>query len=200
MKNMTPEIVYSQLQDALCKETPIPHADWGMFIEKTKIDHFTENEVLVEPGQLSTHSYFIVKGLMMCYQPREPKHAIMWFRAENEHAFTIDKMKLRDPARQNEERLVALEDSIVVSISHDDLLALEDSNPRVFNMMWHYFLRTAITFGDLSRRDMKDPEYSYGFVQKIVTFDLNRVPAAYLALYLGTSVKRIKEIRNAVQQ
>lgn len=197
---MTPEIVYSQLQDALCKENPIPQADWEAFIEKTRIDVFKENEVAVEADQLSTHSYFIIKGLMMCYQPREPKQAIVWFRAENEHAFTSDMLKLRDPGRKNKFRLVALEDSIVVSISHEDLEALKKSNPQVLNMMWLHFLKIVITQDDLFRRDMKDPEYSYDLVRKIVTFDLNRVPAAYLAAYLGTSVKKIMGIRNAVQE
>lgn len=203
MKKMTPEAVYSQLRDALCKKKSIPDADWDAFIEKTRIDLFEENKVAVEPGQLSTRSYFIIKGLMMCYIPREPKNAIMWFRAENEHAFTIDM--LNDPLRKikgpkvNEERLIALEDTIVVSISHEDMTALQESNQNILTMLHDCFTKMLVKFNALSKRTMKDPEHDYEWMQRYISFDPDRIPIAYLATYLGTSVKKLKEMRKALQ-
>jgi CRP-like cAMP-binding protein len=200
MENMTPEAIYSQLREALCKDKPIPDADWDAFIEKTKIDQFEENQVVVEQGQLSTHSYFIIQGLIMCYIPRKPKSTIMWFRAENEYAFTVDKLNFGKPPRNNEERLMALEDSIVVSISHEDLEILQSNNRRIRDMVHDSFMRALFALDGLSRRSTKDPEYNYDLVQQYTSFNLSRVPAIYLALYLGTNVKRLAEIRKTIQQ
>jgi hypothetical protein len=200
MENMTPEAIYSQLREALCKDKPIPDADWDAFIEKTKIEQFEENQVVVEPGQLSTHSYFIIQGLMMCYIPRKPKSTIMWFRAENEYVFTVDKLDVGKPPRINQERLMALEDSIVVSISHEDLAVLESSNRRIQDMVHNSFMRALITLDRLSRRSTKDPQYYYDWVQQYISFNLSRVPPIYLALYIGTNIKKLAEIRKTGQQ
>ncbi|SIO49273.1 cyclic nucleotide-binding domain-containing protein [Chitinophaga niabensis] len=194
MENMNQEAIYSQLREALCKDKPVADADWNVFIEITRIDQFEENEVIVEPGQLSTHSYFVIKGLLMCYRPLGSKNAILWFRAENEYAFTVDKLNLGKASRVNEERLVALEDSIVVSIRHEDLAELQISNQRVLDMMHDLFMKTLFTFDNLSKRTMNDPEHDYEWVQQHVTFDLNRVPLSYLSTYLCTSAKRVVEI------
>ena len=194
MEKMTTEAIYSQLRDALSKDTPIPDADWNAFIEKTQIEHFGENEVIIEPGQLSTHSYFIIEGLMMCYRPQKPKDAILWFRAENEYAFTVDKLNVGKPPRINEDRLIALEDSIVVSISHEDLASLQENNQRIFDMMHDLFIKTLFTLRNLSERTMRDAEYDYEWVQQQITFDLSRVPLGYLGTYLGTSAKRVLEV------
>lgn len=199
MENMTPEAIYSQLRDSLCKDTPVPDADWNAFVDKTQIDLFDEKDLAVEPGKFSTHSYFIIKGLMMCYRPRKPKDTIMWFRAEHEYAFTVDKLNFGQPSRINEEGLIALEDSIVVSINHEDLAALQSKNRRILDMVHDSFLRALFTLDRLSGRIMRDPEYSYDWMQRQITFDLSRVPATYLAPYLGTSVKKLTEIRKALR-
>lgn len=200
MKKMTTKAIYSRLRKAICKDKPIPDADWNEFIEKTKIDWFKESHVIVHPGQLSTHSYFIIEGMMMCYIPRKPKNSILWFRAEGEHAFTTDKLNFGKPSRENEERLIALEDTIAVSISHEDLLALQENNRIIFHMMHEVFIRTLVRFDSLSKRSNKYTEHDYKWVQRYVTFNLDRIPAAYLATYLGTSVKKLADVHKLIQQ
>lgn len=133
MQNITPEEVYSKLYRTLCKSKRLSHVDWNAFMDRTSIDSFTANEMIVKAGTLSTHSYFIISGLIMCYEQPDDKHA-RWFRGDGSYAFTNDKFKYGEMGRVNNASLMALEDTLVVSIGLADYLWLCEHHPMISMM------------------------------------------------------------------
>lgn len=200
MKTSNQTEVYSQLHGSLCQDRAMPDIDWHKFIERTDIVQVKKKEVFVKSGEPSTHSYFIISGLIMCQAQIGPKDHIYWFRAENDYAFCSHNLPYGSQQRDNREALVALEDTVAVRISHADLQSLMKDNPQITIMYGNVFTKTTITFSHLVNRGTRDPQYDYEYVQKHIGFNLDRVPDVYLATYLGTTVKKLKDVREAIKK
>jgi hypothetical protein len=91
MENMTSEKTYSQLYRTFIRSAKrIPYEQWEQFIARTSINHFKAKQLIYRANSLSTHSYFIISGLVMSYFERNGKKYVKWIRAENGYAFSID--------------------------------------------------------------------------------------------------------------
>jgi signal-transduction protein with cAMP-binding, CBS, and nucleotidyltransferase domain len=199
MEKINSKETYSQLRGYLCKDGAMLVVDWLKFIDKTDIFQFKANEVIAEACQPSTHSYFIISGLIMCHQPHEHKAPILWFRAENDYAFTAESLgHIKDFGYK--EQLIALEDTVVVGINHEDKAELMKNSRQITDLMGDAFMNTAVRFAGVIDRDRYPKEDRYGFLQENIGFNLNRIPDAYLAAYLHITAKMLKESREAISK
>lgn len=194
MENITSQAEYSRLYRKLCRVRRLSYVDWKAFIDRTAIVHFKANEAAVVAGSLSTHSYFIVSGLMACYEGQEPKH-VYWLRAEGGYAFTQDKFDVGKPRRSNNESLIALEDTVAISISHADFEWLCEHHHKVSMLISGLMLLLCTVMRTITNCLIIDSRQRYEWIQGRLGFNLDRVPAVYLSPYVRIPAKRLKELQ-----
>lgn len=197
MENITSEEAYAALYRRLCRFKRLPYAEWKEFMDRTNMVQFKMNEVFIKAGTLSTHSYFIIKGLVMCYEGRELKpDNVKWVRAENDYAFTVDKFSFGEKGkRSNEHSLIALEDTLAFSISHEDFLWLctHCSGFGLANaVLIHMY---AIKIQQISNCVLTNDRDRYEWIQEVHGFKLDRIPGVYLKHCIGVTEKRLKELQ-----
>jgi cAMP-binding proteins - catabolite gene activator and regulatory subunit of cAMP-dependent protein kinases len=191
---ITPQAAYAKLFRVLCQFKKLHYAEWSDFMKVTEVIHLKANERITETGTPSTHSYFIISGLVMCYEGDESKGDIKWFRAENDYAFTIDMLNVPGK-RPNNQCLVALEDMVVVRLSHKDFKWLCDKYIHMHALFAGYLHKYGkimeYMFGDFTT----EPRERYEWIQKLFGFKLSRIPEDYLVRYTGLTVKQLKVLR-----
>jgi hypothetical protein len=196
MENFNLQEAFARLFRSLCKVQKLQYADWKAFMDRTAIAQFKANEVVTEAGTLSTHSYFIISGLMMCYDGHEPKHMI-WFGAEHYYAFTIDMFNYSEIGNTNTQTVVALEDTIAFSISHADFLWLQEHHHKITLLRNNIIFRSAFTINKIQNCLLVNARDRYEWIQDLLGFQLARIPAVYLAPYVRVTPKRLKELLNS---
>lgn len=198
MENMTSGNAYAQLFRAFSRAVKrIPYSGWEQFMAKSKIIQLEKKEVLLEADQLSTHSYFIISGLVMSYFEHGKKRYVKWIRGENGYAFSADVFRddVKEEALIAGECLVALEDALVISISHEDLKWLCINFPRIDFAIMAYYNDYSIMYRRLEANFIRDPVGKYDSIQRATDFSLERVPDVYLASYLRISLKALKKVK-----
>lgn len=198
MKTITSEQAHSQLYRSFAKAGKrIPHALWEQFIAKARVDCFKAKERIHSADSLSTHSYFIISGLIMCYFEHVDVKFVKWVRAENGYAFSSDIVRF-DVGRDRPTKrdcLMALEDTVVVSISHEDLEWVRANISQIALVIAKLYMYYGEIFERLETNDGQSPEDKYENIQREIDFSLDRVPDIYLASYLNISLKDLKEVK-----
>lgn len=132
----------------------------------------------------------------MSYYVHNNKKYVKWVRGEKGYAFSADAFRIDvDDAAINGERLMALEDTLVVSISHEDLNWVSNNIHRInAALSWYY-----THYSDIYRRFVANASYGsedkYDNIQRVTDFSLDRVPDVYLASYLGISLKELRKVK-----
>jgi hypothetical protein len=93
MKNIDPQAAYPHLFNAFSKILIISPAILREFGERSEPVRFRHKEVIVDGGLLSTHSYFIIDGLIMCYISYDNGHHVQWVRGEADYAYSMDMFR-----------------------------------------------------------------------------------------------------------
>lgn len=197
MENITSQEAYAALYRTLCRFKRVPYAEWKQFMERTNMVQFKKNDVFIKAGILSTHSYYIIKGLVMCYRGSDllPDN-IKWVRAENDYAFTVDKFSFGEKVeRSNAYSLIALEDTLAFSISHEDFLWLI-TNCIGFGLANAVLLHMySIKIQQISNCVLANDRERYDWIQEVHGFNLERIPDVYLAACIGVTQKRLKQLQ-----
>lgn len=199
MEKINPIEAYPELFHALSSLQEIPVPACFDFITRSKVVEFKKNEVVHAEGDDSTHAYFIVSGIMMCYVRNGDEKMVKWLRGRGDYAYSMDMTKdfseFKFSAADN--ILLALEDIVAIKISHDDLKWLEENSIEfkkiLFTHLTHYN-QVAIA---RQAFPMMDPENKYQFMQRHMTLDLGRVPDIYLSSFLDISLKEVEAARKA---
>ncbi|WP_343303090.1 hypothetical protein AAHN97_16165 [Chitinophaga niabensis] len=191
------EEAYAALYRRLCTCKRLSYIDWKKFMDRTNMVQFKMNDVFIKAGSLSTHSYFIIKGLVMCYEGQELKpEKIKWVRAEHDYAFTVDKFSFGEEKRMpNEYSLVALEDTLAFSLSHEDYLWLK-THCKGFDLLYMVLIHAySIKIKKISNCVLTNDRDRYEWIQEVHGFKLERIPGVYLKHCIGVTEKRLKELQ-----
>jgi hypothetical protein len=197
MENITSQEAYAALYRTLCRFKRLPYAEWKKFMDRTKMVQFKIDDFLIKAGSLSTHSYFIIKGLVMCYEGNDlHPDKIKWVRAENDYAFTVDKFSFGEEGkRSNANSLIALEDTLAFSLSHKDFEWLS-KHCKGFGLINMALLHTyAIKIQQISNCVLTNERERYDWIQEVHGFKLDRIPGVYLAHCIGVTEKRLKQLQ-----
>jgi CRP-like cAMP-binding protein len=194
MQNINPQEAYAALFRELCRIKRLSYTGWKAFMERTTIVRFRANEVFVKAGTPSTHSYFIIKGLVMSYKGHEPKE-INWVRAEHGYVFTVDRFRFGGEPIPNEYSLVALEDTLAFSLSHEDFDWLSE-HVRGFDMLnAGLLMKDCMKMKQISNCLITNSRDRYEWIQKVHGFNIDRIPDVYLVHCIGVTLKRLKELQ-----
>jgi hypothetical protein len=202
MEQFDPREVYPQLFDAFGKIQSVHSSILHEFVKRSEIIQLKRNEIIADGIQPSTHSYFIISGLIMCYFRHKRHNHVKWVRCANDYAYSMDMFRFRfgDDPMLTGDILVALEDTVVVRIGHEDINWLQDNSVEMGLVI--NTLMMAHTAADLCVKDSegKKPLDKYMQMQQQVAFNLNRIPDIYLSSFLNINLVELKIVRESIQQ
>lgn len=147
-----------------------------------------KNDFLVKAGVINTNAFFIKRGLIRCFYQKEdpipnPREVSLWFLMENDIIASTASYMHQKPGR---EYMIALEDSTVFVIPFADLNKTYSLFPELnlhgrlltqkYSTLWYTLL------GGLRTMTARE---KYQFLLDYSPVLLQRVPAKYLASYLG---------------
>lgn len=164
---------------------------------RAEFRYYERNEVVHEEGQPSTHAYFIVDGIMMCYVKDEQGHDVKWFRSTGDYAYSMDMSRtfsglIYTPARNT---LIALEDMAVFKITHEDVKWLEDNSQEMRSLLQQHLIHyNQISLGKRAFEHM-DAANRYQFMQRHMNVSLERIPDIYLSSFLNLTLPEIKKVK-----
>jgi CRP-like cAMP-binding protein len=164
-----------------------------------KCDELTipEGEVLSEEGKVCRHVWFIKKGLLAAYQqdPEDPtKEYCNWFMKENDIATSVLSFFLEGPS---EEKIVAIEDTIVFRMSKKDLFAGIEQFPGMLMLTTLIIIKyyCESKFNETYLR-MKQPQFIFKHMLTENHEVLQRALQRDIATFLGVSEPIYRDIKS----
>ena len=156
---------------------------------------FRKRQYLLQEGDICTQFYFVVKGCLRMYKidDKGTTH-ILQFATEN---YWINDLGSFHDVRPSELAIDALEDTVVLQISRDELIALYLQAPK-FDRIFRVLLENS--FVRLQNRLLQNisstAEDRYRSFLELYPHLLNRLSQVQMAAYLGITPEFLSRLRN----
>lgn len=165
-----------------------------ILIEDTRIELFRKGEIIQENNKINRQCYFVFQGLVMAYYVKDNGEEITsWFMREMDIVISVKSFFTQQPSR---EVLVALEDTICISLSYELLQKIYGVFTE-FNFVGRVF--TEKYYIQMEERAfslrMDDATQRYEKLLANHPDILQRVPLKYIASYLGITPQSLSRIR-----
>jgi len=158
---------------------------------------YKRGEFILHAGKVSNYASWILSGMVRCYYLKDGEDITTKFLWENAVVTSIYSYYGRRPGNEN---IVAVEDSLLVSMHYDHMQYLYKTYPE-FNtvgriIMENYLYMWEIEVYNLRKQKAED---RYKFIMKHFPHLLQRVPLKHLATYLGVNLETLSRIRAKMQ-
>ncbi len=156
---------------------------------------FRKRQFVLQEGDVSTQFYFVVSGCLRSYKIDEKGNIyILQFATENWWINDLGSFHDLKPSSLN---IDALEDTVVLQISRDDLLSLYEGAPQ-FNRFFRILIERA--FVRLQERLMQNisstAEERYQSFLEVYPHLVNRLSQVQIAAFLGITPEFLSRLRN----
>lgn len=174
----------------------LPEAVIEDLLNKTHRKKYPKRTILLEPGQVCEHFYFIDKGLARTYFINGSKELTTDIFIDNEFLGEFSSFFYQEPSRQYIE---LLEDSELYYMNYVDLQSLY----KKYNIMervgrliaeHHYKSLSAHTYS--LKFNTTSERYKQLFNRKLEV--IKRIPIGIIASYLGMSIENLSRIRGKI--
>jgi len=157
------------------------------------IKEYKKGEFILKAGKVSSHTFWILKGLVRSYYLRDGEEITTKFLWDGAPITSAYSYYGRKPGNEN---YVTLEDTILASIHYDQMQYLYKTYPE-FNVIGRviterYLYMLEIEVYNLRKQKAED---RYKFIVKHIPQLLQRVPLKHLATYLGVNLETLSRIR-----
>lgn len=158
---------------------------------------FRKRQYILQEGDVCTQMCFVVSGCLRMYKiDNDGNTHLLQFAAENYWVIDLGSFYSEQPSELN---IDALEDTMVLQVSHDDLIALYTQAPK-----FHRIFRVLIenSFVSLQKRLLQtisstaDERYQY-FLDTYPHL-INRLSQIQIASFLGITPEFLSRLRNKV--
>jgi len=162
------------------------------------IDEYSAKKRLLTPGQTSSRVWFIQKGAVRAYVHDDSGESTIWIMTEGDVVFSVRSFYNREPSTQYIE---TLEPTVLGSISYDELQQLYKESLE-FNVVGRILNeRYNILAEDRANMLRKHEAIErYQLFQKLYPNLEKRIPAIYIASYLGMDKDTLYKIKNGRYQ
>ncbi len=174
---------------------PLSEAEKLLVSELFKPRLYRKRQYVLQEGDTCNHLNFIVSGCLRMYKVDDKGDIhILQFGAENWWLSNIGSFHDREPSELN---IDALEDTIVLQISHENLLILYKTAPK-FDRIFRVLIEKS--FVSLQKRLLQN--ISSTAEERYLTFIQNypelssRLPQTQIAAFLGISPEFLSRLRN----
>ena len=192
------EIIQSQIEpllDYFQKVIPINNEEKHLVTEFFKPRLYRKKQYVLQEGDVCNQFNFIVRGCLRMYKIDDKGNThILQFAAENWWLSNIGSFHERKPSELN---IDALEDTMVLQISHENLLSLYTKAPK-FDRIFRVLIENS--FVSLQKRLLQN--ISSTAEDKYLTFLenyshlSNRLPQTQIASFLGITPEFLSRLRN----
>lgn len=192
------DIIQSQVEPLLHyfqELMPLNNEEKQLVIELFKPRLYRKRQYVLQEGDVCNHFNFIVRGCLRLYKIDDKGLThILQFAAENGWLSDIGSFHERKPSDLN---IDALEESMVLQISHENLLFLYTHAPK-FDRIFRVLIENS--FVSLQKRLLQNisstAESRYlSFLESYAQLT-NRLPQTQIASYLGITPEFLSRLRN----
>ncbi len=160
---------------------------------------FRKRQYVLQEGNTSTHFYFVVRGCLRMYKIDDKGNThILQFAAENYWINDLGSFHGANPSALN---IDALEDTVVLQISRDDLISLYLQAPK-FDRIFRVLIENS--FVALQKRLLQNisstAEDRYQSFLETYPHLLNRLSQTQIAAYLGITPEFLSRLRNKLSK
>jgi len=192
------DIIQTQIEpllDYFHKVLPLNNQEKQLVTELFKPRLYRKRQYVLQEDNICNQCNFIVRGCLRMYKvDNEGNTHIIQFASENWWLMDIGSFHERTPSGLN---IDALEDTMVLQISHENLLLLYTKEPK-FDRIFRVLIENS--YVALQKRLLEnissDAENKYlSFLQTYPHLS-NRLPQTQVASYLGMTPEFLSRLRN----
>lgn len=192
------ELIQIQLQpllDYFQKLIPLNAIEKELVTSLFKSRLYRKRQYILQEGDACNHFNFVVRGCLRLYKIDDKGNThIINFAAENWWMSEIGSFHSRKPSEMN---IDALEDTIVLQISYEDLISLYKQAPK-FDKIFRVLIENS--YVSLQKRMLQNisstAEDRYlSFIQNYPHLT-NRLPQNQIAAFLGITAEFLSRLRN----
>jgi CRP-like cAMP-binding protein len=164
-------------------------------LENSKEITLEKGEFLLKEGQTAKSIYFVLSGIFRVYQNIDGKEVTSYFSYSERNPFAASFPSFLTQSASNE-YVEAIESSLVVSISFDQLNKLYESS-KSFERLGRILAEKnyLLAMERISSLQYQSAGDRYNIFMKIYPGLLNRIPHHYIASYLGVTPESLSRIR-----
>jgi len=186
------------LLDYFGKLIPLKREEKELVEAKFHPHTFAKKQFVLQQGKICDHFDFVVKGCLRLFKVDEKgDYHVFQFATENYWILDLTSFHKRIPSTLNIE---ALEDTLVLRITHRDLLDLYIKAPkfdRIFRVLLeNHFMQQQERIGQLFSSTAEERYLS--FLEQYPHL-FNRIPNTQIASYLGITPEFLSKIRKNLQ-
>lgn len=189
---------FSAIRNFVARFVNFTDAEWKAHEVLLKKKSIRKGEYLLRAGETCNHVTFINKGYFRVYHMFGEQELTVNFAFEGNYVTDYSSFVSRQPTVDN---IVALEDSEVLMLEHDDLQIVYEQYP-----VWQKFGRRIAEYVLLfvvgRNKDLLflTPEERYVKLMKDRPKVIANVPLKYIASYLGITPEALSRIRKRMSQ
>ena len=174
---------------------PLSKEEKELVIEKFHSRLFRKRQYVLQEGDVCTQFYFVVRGCLRMYKIDEKGNThILQFAAENYWINDLGSFHTVKPSALN---IDALEDTMVLQISRDDLISVYTQAPK-FDRIFRVLIEKS--FVRLQERLLQNisstADERYQTFMEIYSHLINRLSQVQIAAFLGISPEFLSRLRN----
>ena len=172
---------------------PLPDALTAYLRQIIKRKEIPRKGYLLKEGQVCRNIHFIEKGLLRCYYIKDGGEISSWFMKEKDVCIAVESYYHQEPSTEN---IQALENSIVYSISYEELDRIYRHFPS-FNYTGRILTERYYMLSEQRSRSMRMQRSfeRYDWLMARYPEMMQRVPAKYIASYLGITEVTLSVVR-----
>lgn len=151
-------------------------------------------DYLLKAGQISGSVYFIQTGLLRSYYVKGGKEISSWFMKEGDICISVESFFTQQYGQEN---IQAIEDTVVNYISYEELQRIYKDFPE-FNLIGRILVERCYVLNAqrTSAMWMQRAHDRYDWLSTQSPDLLQRVPAKYLASYMGITEVMLSNIKS----
>ena len=182
------------LVEYFCKSFPLDEAEKELVRAKFHSRLFRKRQFVLQEGDVCTQFNFIIRGCLRSYKIDEKGNIhILQFAAENNWINDLGSFHRVKPSTLN---IDALEDTVVLQISHDDLISLYINAPK-FDRIFRILIENG--FIHLQTRLLQNisstAEERYQSFLDLYPHLINRLSQVQIASFLGITPEFLSRLR-----
>ncbi len=193
--------MYSKYQNFISKHIAINQKEWEFFESKLTIKHFKKGQIIYNIGDICTELYFMESGLARAYIIDESGKDYTWsifFNDKNSHMtnlFVIDYDSFLHQEPSNLE-IEALEDSILIAISYDDLQIVYN-NLKSGERFGRLMAQEAYSYlhKNIINKQIKSAKERFIEFMQTTPHLLEKVPQYHIATFLGITPQHLSRLK-----
>jgi CRP-like cAMP-binding protein len=186
--------MYKQLSKYISETIEVSNEDLSLILSFFKPLKKNKNELLIAPGQISQHTYFVVKGcLRIFFENLEGKEVTRYIAFENQFATALIAYITHLPST---EYIQAIESSELLYITHNDFNYLLETIPNWRKFYTNYLEKAYVSNANrVMSITTLDAVERYNQLLKINPKIVSRLPKKIVASYINVSQETLSRIK-----